>query len=610
MNSKQSTSSLDEVAELVRWILRDPERPPIRRAIRPIASQFLSALFQGVAFAVVIGYLSLSANDWKFEAGDLLKSAPSFIVTPLGFAEGAVFDLTPTPVVVLSVIVLFAALYITHIALSASGASRLIDLGYEYQSASARRLVNRYKENITQSGGSAIDAKQLISIINSEARYLGRGLTILYTSLNALLTLTIGLSLLTRTAPLIVLGGVIFVVTAFLAQTLVMSFAIKASRALMAGSGPNASALAKIVQSVTVSPAAFTVTSQNVDRWFTGNASIRDYDMAYQRRLKVGVLSQLVTNLAFVCALIIIFFYLIGGVGAGQISSTNAFADIVIFRFVFGGAVGLLGGFVSFVSLKPYFDNYLSYIDHVEVSGVAPDASPERPSAIEIVGANGEAAKANPGEIISICMNGAAFSWSAAVTALDICLTDATRRGIDPKRDIALVTNEFPLIENDPFRSADLPRDLDWDHAKTALNLLSEDIEGLRRAFTPDMNEASPDQRWNELTPRHFVALSLLSAWARKTPIIYAAEGALRALPERERIALVALFPDAVIFSHYSILPAFSMRPFAKRFLILSPTAVVAELDPTQVEHAPRETVAIFNATAATPALMLQDETV
>ncbi|GJL96057.1 MAG: hypothetical protein DHS20C05_24620 [Hyphococcus sp.] len=610
-------SSLQEVVDLVRWILSDPKRPPVYRAVRPIASLFFSAFFQGLAFAVVIGYMSLSASDWRFEANVYLDAAPDILANQFSFARGMTADVSPTLPVVFGIVTLFALLYLVNVALSASGSSRLIDLGYEYHSASARRLITRYKESAVTGGEKDfLDPKHLISIANSEARYLGRALTILYTSFNALLILLIGLTFLSRTAPLIVFGGIAFVLLAFAAQTLVMSFAIRASRDLMAGSGPNATALAKVVQAVTTSPGAFSVTADNIDRWFKEEGPIREYDAAYQRRLKVGVLSQLVTNLAFVCALVFILIYLISGVGAGSISSATAFADIVIYRFVFGGAVGLLGGFVSFVSLKPYFDNYLSFVDHVEDEETVAEVGSDTSAAIAIVGSDGAVDEVAPGDIIAVAMNGATFSWAAALSALKACLPEAVMSGLEPRRDIALIANEFPLIDNDIYRSSGLSSDIDWGKAKVALPALAEEIDELQSIFNPgDVNPELPSQsvaeRWSLLTPRLFVTMGFVGAWMRDVRIIYASDAALRAFPERERAGLIdSLNTGAAIFVHYSVMPAFSMRPFAKRFLVLSSTGVIAEVDPKQVEHAPKDVIAKFNASSVAMTTMMQEETI
>ena len=609
-------SSLEEVADLVLWILKDPKRPSLAYAVRPITSMFLSALFQGVAFAVVIGYMSLSANEWRFEADTYLEAAPKIVANQFSFAKGLAIDMSPTLPVVFGVVALFAVLYLINAALTASGTSRLIDLGYKYHSACAKRLISRYKDGVIAGGNDTfLDAKHLVSIANSEARYLGRALTILYTTFNSLLTLLIGLAFLTRTAPLIVFGGIAFVILAFGAQTLVMSFAIRASRDLMAGSGPNATALAKIVQAVTVSPAAFSVTNDNVDHWFGKKGPIQEYDMAYQRRLKVGVLSQLVTNLAFVSALAFILIYIISGVGDGSISSATAFADIVIYRFVFGGAVGLLGGFVSFVSLKPYFDNYLSFVQHIDAAESVHDESASAPELVAIKGPDGAVSEVANGEMISVAMNGATFSWAAAVAALDVCLTAESKMGLEPRRDIALIANEFPLVENDMYLSAGLPADVDWEAAKAALPVLAADIDEIKSIFdsggaqfeTPSQNTA---EQWALLTPRLFVAIGLLGAWARGVRIIYASDAAFRAFPERERMALVENLTGAAIFVHYSIMPGFSMRPFADRFLVLSATDVIAEVDPQQVEHTPKEVIALFNANSVAATTLMQEETI
>ena len=589
----QLGDSLEEVLQLVIWIMDDPVRPSLKKAATPIAALFTSAFLQGVSFAIAIGYLSLSTTDWNFDAGQFVSALPEFLQSQLSFLADRVIDMSPTGTVILAVVGGFAVIYAGHALLAAWGTSRLLDLGYRYQSAAARRLFSVYSQQLADGAqrirsGDGVDSRLLISMANSEARYLGRGLTTVFTSFNSLISLIIGLFLVSRTDPFVVFGGLVFVAGALALQMIVMSFALKASRDLVKMSGPNAVALAKIAQSVTVSPAAFDVSRDDINDAMTQHGAIYDYDMAYQRRLKIGVLSQLFTNLAFICALILLLVYLINGVSGGTVTPAAAFANIVIYRFIFGGAAGLLGGFVSFVSFKPYFDNYISYIAHEKEVANSGKKQNTPITHITFIGPNGLRVPFYEGEWIAVAVKDGVFSWRTILDVLDHCISDATWAHFDAARDVVAVTNEYPLLKGDLLRSAGLSIDTDWNHARSILKSLIDDIDAAQ-SIIENKKGLSPEEAWSLLTPRLFVVLGLVNAVTSKARIIYANEGGLRTLAERERKDLAECLKDFRMIIHYPDLPTYSMLPRPMRLFVVTDEGPIGELDPACAENIPTD---------------------
>ena len=139
--------TLQEVGDFFAWIIRDPLRPGVGLTIVPVICLFLSAFLQGAAFALVVGFISLSTTDWKITGADIQSNLPDILTNILGVSNDTLIDLTPTPAVIASIITVFASVYLVHAALATFGNSRLIDLGYTYHSRCAQRLIidNRLK---------------------------------------------------------------------------------------------------------------------------------------------------------------------------------------------------------------------------------------------------------------------------------------------------------------------------------------------------------------------------------------------------------------------------------------------------------------------------------
>lgn len=596
--------TLQEVGDFFAWIIRDPLRPGVGLTIVPVVCLFLSAFLQGAAFALVVGFISLSTTDWKITGADIQSNLPEVLTNILSVSNDTLIDLTPTPAVIASIITVFASVYLVHAALATFGNSRLIDLGYLYHSRCAQRLIidNRLKlDRGARRVGveKQLDSRMIISMANSESRYLGRALTTIYSTFNSILTLGIGLGMIIHTDPLVFLGGLVFLVLALVLQTVVVAFAMRASRDLVDLSGPNTAGLASLVQSITVSPAIFSVTPDSISQEMVGSGPIYDYDMAYQRRLKIGLYSQLLTNIAFACALVILLAYLIGGVRDGTLVPVAAFASIVIYRFIFGGAAGLLGGFISFVALKPYFDNYLRTVATRPTEGRAGSVQNGSKVEFSMVDSHGARIPLLDGDTIAVALNDAPFSWVTLLNILDSTLTDSSWANLNLKRDVVLVNNGYPLLNEDAFYSSGLPESIEWERVQAAFPAFSKDFEAIEEIVAPSNDGVSGQQKWQELTPRLATLMGFANAISRDARLIFVYEGALRSLSERERIVLSECISDRNLIVFYPLLPSFTLKPFPTRFLLLSEHEVIAEIDPTDPSNIPDAIVEEFYRTGA-----------
>ncbi len=566
------TRNLREFSSLVGWLLRDPDKPAVARAVIPTSLKFAATFLQASAFGIVAGYFSLAGNDWKFEWRDY------------------VFDWPPTLGHVLTLVALVFSVYALSAIFNFIAGNMMLRIGLEYQTILSKRLLSFYR-TVTQSpsADSYLSSDNVHMIINSECRYLGRALLMLYNIIHQTIIAVIGFAALAVLD--IVLAGicVAFIFVALMLQVVVMGKTLVDTREMMIASGPNATKIRDAISAVSLNPNFADVTVSELDQRMSDPDILR-YDTAYYDRLRIGLLSNLAPQLTFAVFFAGLFGYALYAMNVSAVTTTTAIQYVFSLRFFFGGLVGILGGFVSIVSFKPFFDNYLSVMEGY-------GRLPEKGTESVTPNAGNAIAGWTPGTLISIVANGLDMAWLDIVLALK---TLGVREIETPlQQRLSIVHTFLPYAGSDGYRAFGLPAPEALEAFAKAVPTHRSALEGLKTKL--DAMAASHEGSaaiWEELSREAFILGMLAAAYAHpQREFLVLSEAALRGVSERDRAAVLAPFSDKRIAVTHNSLPTIVLKPEAAFYVLIDHSGVIAQVAAEDILNLPQAVVATFNAT-------------
>lgn len=558
-----SKASFIEYTRVLFWLLRDPLRPSFARAMGPTAFLFLSATIQAAILGGIVSYIALSGQDWQLVLyGVNLDLTPSF---PIVLVVGAI---ATTVTLIIAIGNYWAA-------------TRILNLGLIYQERCAERLLYFYRAQINRLNDIRkvhLPSEKLMPLINSDARYIGRALVMLFFGLNPLFTLVVGGIILSITSPWFVLVGVGVMAISLLSQKGVMERGVRFSRLMLSQSAKNSLALSNAVRTVTSAPAPTDISNDDLHKQLQAE-EIAQYNKNYYNRLRVSQLNALVSQSIY--AVVLGFFAIIGLLlVANQNASVTEIATVFFgLRFFLGGVTGIVGSAVSIVALKAYFDSYPQLIpakDIQEDEGQTEYFSHSNwTEGLVVRIENGVTESLEAGAWVGVALAGARPTWLDVARLLERIGATSMLSKMCLTEDVSLIPVDPPLLRSGIRASLGLGAKVNFSKLMDRLSPLRSDLIEIERLISlSEGSTHSSEEIWAQFSPRLLVVAGLAGALEKGAAITFISEAGLRTIPERERMALKILLQETILVIMYARLPSVDMLPRANRFALVDEVGI------------------------------------
>jgi len=596
--STQFFSHFTEFWFLLRWLWADKERPGIKMAIIPTALRFGATTFQALSFAIIVGYISLATNDWTLAWRDY-----TFVIEP---------NLRNTIILAGIIFTTYAGFAI----LSYISGNLMLRVGLKYQNVLSERVLNQYRDiSLEPAQGDYVDSNLLLSIINSECRYLGRALMMLYNIIYQLILAGIGFVALVTLDFYFAILCIAFMVISLIFQIGVMGKTLNDTRNMLRLTGANTLDLRSAITQVSISQTMFSLTRDDINKSLRGKA-IRDYNDSYYDRLRVGLFASMVPQLVFALFVAGLFAYSVYAVNKYNIGTALAVQYVFSLRFFLGGLAGVLVGFVAIISFKPFFDNYINMVDTLKKkdadnSSIKSESEHlETTLGLQLTLNNQETLKLQKGQSVSVVINKGAVSWLDISFILNRLLPQPNRSRLNLARDVDIIHTEFPLVNN-TFQSMGITSAAAFSQTKQKLAFLGPELDVLESAI--NKMEQFPEKGakiWASLKGVHFMLGSLMAALLNEKPILFFSESAFRSISERDRQAVMEMLSNRYVFIHHYALPAYVLKPSPQAFLLLDKDGLIANYSAKEILDLPQDAKDRFVKTSFAPnnALAFLDE--